>query len=317
MIIVADDLTGALDAAAPFAALGAVVATGPDAFQAALDYGKRIVAVSTRSRECDADTAARTVAKIMAMVPDGAALMKKVDSRLKGNIRAELRAMPGRPLLLPALPDMGRIVRDGAVQGFGVDRPIMIADVLGPQAIAPDAATKTDIAAALDADPGALPVGARGLAQVLAQRMGAAPTVIDLPLPGLMLFAIGSQDPITLAQIAALQASGLDCETAPGGQVPPGGGGLVHATDIAGLPLGAVTRRFADGIASRAAAIDALVVSGGATAEAVLDALGVHLLHVTGEALPGLPVSRDAAGRLIVTKSGGFGAPDALCRLVA
>jgi uncharacterized protein YgbK (DUF1537 family) len=36
---------------------------------------------------------------------------------------------------------------------------------------------------------------------------------------------------------------------------------------------------------------------------------------MVGEALPGLPVSR-ANGRLIVTKSGGFGAPDSLHRLI-
>ena len=57
-----------------------------------------------------------------------------------------------------------------------------------------------------------------------------------------------------------------------------------------------------------------LIVTGGATAEAVLDALGLGCLEVLGEALPGMPLVR--AGRLaMVTKSGGFGTPSALARL--
>ena len=52
------------------------------------------------------------------------------------------------------------------------------------------------------------------------------------------------------------------------------------------------------------------------TAGAVLEALGLNVLHLAGEALPGLPLVR-AGGFAIVTKSGGFGAPDALVVLAA
>lgn len=55
----------------------------------------------------------------------------------------------------------------------------------------------------------------------------------------------------------------------------------------------------------------ALVLSGGVTAEAVLDAMDVEILTVEEEILPGLPLSA-ANGWRIVTKSGGFGAPSTL-----
>jgi uncharacterized protein YgbK (DUF1537 family) len=61
-----------------------------------------------------------------------------------------------------------------------------------------------------------------------------------------------------------------------------------------------------------------LVLTGGETAAAVLAATGLGVLQVVGEVLPGIPLCK-ACGRddlpLIVTKSGGFGAPDALSLL--
>lgn len=75
-----------------------------------------------------------------------------------------------------------------------------------------------------------------------------------------------------------------------------------------------IAESFARTAAAYVAGAATLIVSGGATAESLLDAVGVTRLRLTGEALPGLPCSR--AGRLtIVTKSGGFGDPDALVRL--
>jgi uncharacterized protein YgbK (DUF1537 family) len=48
----------------------------------------------------------------------------------------------------------------------------------------------------------------------------------------------------------------------------------------------------------------------------VLDELGITVLPLVGEALPGMPVCR-VGDQFIVTKSGGFGAPDAFVRLAA
>lgn len=63
-----------------------------------------------------------------------------------------------------------------------------------------------------------------------------------------------------------------------------------------------------------------LIVAGGETATAVCRALGAPALRVVDEPLPAIPLLRadlgGAAGLRLVTKSGGFGQPDALNALV-
>ncbi len=62
-----------------------------------------------------------------------------------------------------------------------------------------------------------------------------------------------------------------------------------------------------------------MLACGGETADAILGALGQGVLDIEGEILPGVPVSSMVIGeqRLqLVTKSGGFGAEDALVSVV-
>jgi uncharacterized protein YgbK (DUF1537 family) len=59
-----------------------------------------------------------------------------------------------------------------------------------------------------------------------------------------------------------------------------------------------------------------LVICGGATAQVVLEQLGLVSLQIVGEALSGLPIAR-AGGFTLVTKSGGFGVPDTLVQLLS
>jgi uncharacterized protein YgbK (DUF1537 family) len=56
-----------------------------------------------------------------------------------------------------------------------------------------------------------------------------------------------------------------------------------------------------------------LVVAGGETTGAVIDALGVRTFEVGGELAPGVPVltaDRPGGPLLLVAKSGNFGGPD-------
>ena len=319
-LIVADDLTGALDSSAPFALAGrrVCVASRPDALLGALGSGADVVAVSTRSREIPADQARSVMAQVVAQRPADMRLFKKVDSRLKGHIAAELSVLPNVPFLVaPAIPQFGRVVRDGCVDGFGVSPPIPIAPVIGRQAIIPETLCDADIAKAVDAAPSdTIFVGAMGLAQALAGPATTKPQV----LAGRIGMAIGSTDPITLAQLDILRGAGVPVISAPGGvwagDVPDQRASVLHASDDGvAHDRAEVAARFAASASAFLEGHDSLVLSGGATAEAVLDALGMELLEMVGEALPGLPVSR-ANGRLIVTKSGGFGAPDSLHRLI-
>jgi uncharacterized protein YgbK (DUF1537 family) len=66
--------------------------------------------------------------------------------------------------------------------------------------------------------------------------------------------------------------------------------------------------------------VTGVAVSGGDTLAALCGALGGGLLELGDEVLPGMPLVRmldgEMAGLWLVTKSGGFGAPDALVRAV-
>jgi uncharacterized protein YgbK (DUF1537 family) len=339
LCIIADDLTGALDAAAPFAGRGlsVVVALHPDAMEGALSKGSDVVAVSTQSREVSQELAAERVAAVAGVLPAGTRVFKKVDSRLKGHVAAELAALsPASLLVAPAIPEFGRVVRAGAVCGFGVDSAIPVAarlGVLAARAHLPDTASASDMQAALAKAPlDALLVGARGLAEALAIQMTARTTAVaPRPRAERALMVVGSRDPITLAQVAELQARGADLRGAPNGQMDDRRP-LAKLTVVQALP--GTTKVSGDDVAQALAtsvhplltdAADAIFLTGGATAEAVMRAMSLQLLWLEGEILPGIPLAWEfdpATGgsgigrrRAVILKSGGFGGEDTLIRL--
>ncbi|RGP37299.1 four-carbon acid sugar kinase family protein [Pseudotabrizicola alkalilacus] len=336
VILIADDLTGALDSSAPFAARGMTVvcATSTDHLDVALRSGAQVIAVSTGSRDGTEATAVARILQVRATVESDplartAILFKKIDSRMKGHIAAELQALcnPGQPVLVcPAIPRLGRFVEAGHVAGMGVERAIPVADRAGVDASAvlnawSESQIDTGLAGAAES---AVLVGAAGLAEALARRLtGSAPPTPHQRLASPALFAIGSRDPITLAQLA-----GFNVFPAPDGAVPPPPAASdpvmilqMQPGRFGATPLQAAAR-FATGVALwvKAAQPAAVLACGGSTAEAVLSELGIGLLEVRGEVLPGLPVSTALTGwpgLQIVTKSGGFGAPDTVSRLIS
>jgi D-threonate/D-erythronate kinase len=335
LLIVADDLTGALDSAVTLAAVGlhCVVARRSSDLPAAADAGAEVVAVSTASREGTVEGARAAVARVFELLPHRPAMVfKKIDSRLKGHIGAELAVVGGRTgiaraVVAPAIPAQGRATERGRLTGTGVNAPIDVAAAVAGSGLAiavPDARSDADldrvVAEALAAQ--ALLVGAAGLAAALGRRLRpggrAAPPP---PLPAPVLFAIGSRDPITLAQVEVLRAGGVTEILAPDGHVagPVSSGRAVLVRLVAGhgrLDPGAGPR-FARTVAGLlgATAAGTLLACGGETADAILGELGVGVLGVEGEILPGVPVSRmvvNGRNMRLVTKSGGFGTPDAL-----
>ena len=329
LAILADDLTGALDTAAPFASRGlpVEVALTVEAIAEAVRENPRVVSINLGSRETTAEAARHATAAALAALPPGTRLFKKVDSRLKGHIAAELDAMPFQSALAaPAIPDFGRVVRDGHVQGFGVETPISIAERLGrhaERATIPDTSTREEMDAALDGalrDGVDLLIGARGLAEALAERMseGQAPRFAEIP-EGRALFVIGSRDPITLAQIEALRAAMDLCYLpAPNGRLAgsqPDGSAITLVQAVPGEATATsltVSRALAESVSpdlTRDAST--LLLSGGATAEAVLDKMGIARFRLLGECLPGLGLAH-AQGHCIIAKSGGFGQTDTL-----
>ena len=114
--MVADDLTGALDAAAPFAGQGleTVVLISLDS-DGALPADAEVLCINTASRELtDGEAAARvTVATRRLAAAGPRRWFKKIDSRLKGHLAAETSAMLAvtglsRALVAPAEIRNGR-----------------------------------------------------------------------------------------------------------------------------------------------------------------------------------------------------------------
>lgn len=330
LAVIADDLTGALDTVAPFAARGleAAVAIGPDWIGETLSTNPYIVGVSTDSREVDVDAACESVRRAVHYLSPDVAIIKKVDSRLKGNIEAELDAIPfEKALVIPAIPAFGRRVKDGMLEGFGVDRPISIAERLGryaARAIIPDTDGQDDIKAALIAYPDALMVGARGLSEAVAARMSrAAGNLTPDVAAQRVIVVVGSRDPITLTQVDYLIAERPDADhiPAPAGYAERSINQARAITVVQAQDAGrtvdpkTVACRLAQTLVQGTLEDALVLITGGATAQIVLERLNIGVLHVLGEALPGMPIAQTKQFKLI-TKSGGFGAPDALLSIV-
>ncbi len=360
LFLIADDLTGALDAAARFASPSAPVPVLwrlPDA-----TIGDRVV-LDSATREVGPDMAAARVAALLASRPhdDGTILYAKLDSLLRGNAAAEIGAWlaavrPRRCIVAPAFPQQGRIgrggrqifARDGAWIATACD---LVADLRAaghdvtlcrPGAAVPDgisfwdAETVADlaaIAAAGDACPGTtLWSGSGGLASALAaHRAGGGLAEASVgALRGPILGLFGTDHPVMLGQIAAmaddLLALSAGDETAAvrvRGALARQGLALVRPDLPAGLDrsdaAARIERLFAD-LTARLDPPGTLVVAGGETLRGLCVALAVDRLDLEGELTPGVPVSRIRGGRFdgvrVVSKSGAFGPPDLLRRLL-
>lgn len=333
LLIVADDLTGALDSAGEAARLGigTRVFLNPAALTAAQSTDlPPVVAVSTNSRDGSADAAGAAMHEVCAclgwLAPG--CVMKKVDSRLKGHVARECgilaRALAkGHIITAPALPDMGRLQQDGLLYGAGIESPIDIASRFERlNTVIPSIVAAEQMAEAVVLE--GLPVGARFMAGALVAQIWPDARPIPAPrLPGPVLIAIGSRDPITLRQLERLDLPRIE---APNGAPTAHHGGGSHILQMVPgtetCPPAIAGTRFATaaGAALGLSNPATLIASGGETAGAILESLGVGQLEVLGLALPGVPVALamrpDGRALCVVTKSGGFGDASVLAHLV-
>lgn len=334
LLLIADDLTGALDSAAAFAqrGLSVVCALGLEGLPLALSQAFDVVCVSTNSREANEKNSSSiliSVLEIAAKFPDwdGAIVFKKIDSRLKGHVASEIKLLRvARPSILccPAIPRLGRFVKNGQVTGAGIATglPVVeIAKIRDSEVI--DATTDADLDAAIaGVDLATMFVGAAGLAEALARRIcpivqNVEPIVLRAPA----LFAIGSRDPVTMSQLA-----GFTSLQAPNGAIPVNAPAS-HRVQVVQMTQGRerissveASERFSDAISKWITAHrpETLLACGGESAAGIAQNLGCLLFQVRGEILPGLPVSTmlDSKSEMqIITKSGGFGAQDTLAKI--
>ncbi|APG94857.1 four-carbon acid sugar kinase family protein [Sinorhizobium americanum] len=341
--IVADDLTGALDTGTPFvdAGLNVAVALDVGAVEAAIATGAEVVVVNTVSRALDPVQAAGCVRQAATTINRASPefVLKKIDSRLKGNVAAESEALAlasGRRRLAvaPAVPDQGRYTREARVVGFGVDEPLPIAPLFSGRTMGAriaDAASDEDLDDVIESIDWwtTVGVGARGLGRALARRLARHSSPAAFAPSPRTLFAFGSRDPITETQMAVLLDSGLVAShvDAPGGDVPDERGparlpALLRCTGALAERPEIVAERFAAGVSRLVAALapDMLMMGGGDTAYAILHTLGARVLLPRGEIEAGIPwfeTERRGGGRMrSAVKSGGFGNAQSLLKVL-
>ena len=147
-MLIADDLTGALDAGVCLLPADVLVATSPEGVTCELVSScPAAISVNAGTRHLDAVSAAARVAALVEVAREAGVpcVVKKTDSALRGNVGAELTAAwraSGLPRIhfIPALPEMGRVTRGGvhyvdgvpvAESAFGRDpfEPVRVSDV--------------------------------------------------------------------------------------------------------------------------------------------------------------------------------------------
>ncbi len=142
LLILADDLTGALDAGVQFTNKGDKVVIVSDYTQAYTDNSEAdVLVVDTESRHIDPAEAYRRIHTLVSEARQRgiARVYKKTDSGLRGNVGAELSALldaSGEKTLhfVPAWPKMNRVTRNGIhyVNGKPLAESIFAQDVINP-----------------------------------------------------------------------------------------------------------------------------------------------------------------------------------------
>jgi D-threonate/D-erythronate kinase len=356
--LIADDLTGALDSAAQFARSGRAIpvflghrlpAELPQEF--AVDGG---------SRETDGAAAASSAARHAPLLAPGRGVIcyRKVDSLLRGNpgceIAATLRVISvGHCVIAPAFPFHGRATRGGLqhVRSEGSWRRVgediratlekqgMRVALMRPGDPVPagislweahsDEDLRSIVLSASELPEPVLWCGSGGLAAALSAPAGPYVPIARIRRP--MLGIIGSDDPVTSAQLgpcggivlglgddaaancprvsAMLGAEGVSLVRF---ELPPGTGRTEASTRIA---------RRIDELARGMSPPASLLAVGGETLRSLCISLGTDHLCVTGQVIPGVPVSRMVGGRWdgteVVSKSGAFGDPELILRIAS
>ena len=391
--ILADDLSGALDAGAALRKSGVRTLVFWD--EQGLSAAPRDAALvfDTESRNIEKARAAQRVrTAVAALKAAGFPLgYKKVDSTLRGHVGSELlaaieaAAYPGA-LLCPALPAQGRTVENGRLLVKGVplhqtefgqdplftlhtssvadiltqDAPITVSALSAGDAQAQvyigDAQSNEALAylAKVAFEKGWLPVGSAGLmAQCVRPQnppapcgacrggnghiaiLSASPSALSqaqLRAPGRSLQLLQADQGALLSEEQAqresqrLAAAAADALKTGDVAVDLTGPSKAEITAL-GLPATEIARRSSliltvvRQIAPALFGASTLILFGGDTTRAALEAGGASGVELTGEAESQIPLSRVMGGRWdgqrIITKAGGFGGEALLCRLLA
>jgi D-threonate/D-erythronate kinase len=345
--VLADDLSGAAEVAGAFLGRSTPISLRLDTFRPSA--GVVVTDLNTRTmRPLDA---VRTIRGALAEVPAGTVVVKKIDSLLRGHIGAEaaVLAKRGPVIVAAALPALGRTVRNGVLH-IG-DTPLhetrswaaepatppravadLFAGLAGSDGIRVcDAETDADLDAIVAAGrriPGVQFVGTSALAAAIARTLPAGRrNAGERQASKTVLTVIGTAAPVAAGQLEALVAYGARAITVDARALlhdkadpEPVQRALAHGSAV--VTIGGVLEPVEGPAVSAAlghlvATAQAdyrpdLVLTGGETARAVVDAIGITSLRPVHEIHHGAVVSMAPDGRSIVTRPGSFGDADSL-----
>ncbi len=390
LVIVADDFAGAADCAVAFADRGfsTRAALGGDGLE---QDGWSVIALDTDTRDAPARVAEDRVGQAVAATSSDDAIFKKIDSTVRGNLAAELRAVVDhrpvdRVIAAPAFPATGRTTREGRqlVDGRPLEEtefadqvstsslrgllapaglPMIEASLhqvrggaIAELARGADAATVLICDADTDDDLDAIAragiasgseilwMGSAGLARRLAAALPLPRGLRIAPRPAVgrpLLLVIGSPAAATRAQLRRLGETPAVVQVAirdaglggpPAGLQEPAERALraLRAGRDCALTLEGQagerergrdrTQRLAAVAAAAIEPAGGLVLTGGETARAVLEAIPGTGLTLEREIAPGIALgwTDPPASLPVALKAGGFGDEDALllCRRV-
>ncbi|MGO4514868.1 four-carbon acid sugar kinase family protein [Terriglobus sp. 2YAB30_2] len=341
LVILADDLTGAADAAVAFTRTCSDVRVDMNGLA---PIPGAVVAWSSDTRDMEPSQLKERIQSVLHDLPSSTILFKKVDSVFRGNTFAEIREVLSTrdydlAVLAPAYPQMGRRVGKGILQiddltgsrsldlaqelpeisllpaGLPEDQIVANFRALldqGQRALLCDAHTQEHLEAVARAAQSlrirVLWIGSGGLAHALAAASSAIapPPPVQQKPAGIACYFIGSDHPVTVRQTVRLESS---CEPVSF---------LLKRVPRAQTSESEIQSALAE---SGKHSIGALVMTGGDTARLVCRALGISAIRLLREFVPGVPLGVAIGGAYdgtpLLLKSGGFGADNLLCDIQA
>jgi D-threonate/D-erythronate kinase len=347
--VLADDLSGAAEVAGVFLGRDVPVSLQLNGFRPS--GGVTVVDLNTRAMT--PQQATETVRAAVADIPADFRIVKKVDSLLRGHIGPEVAVLAERGLVVvaAALPALARIVRGGVLylgetplhetSAWAAERalpPRRIADLFAELPVDRgrleicDAATDADLDAIVAAAPGAQLVGTSAMAAAVARTLpDGHRDIVERPPSKTVLTVVGTAASVAAGQVDALIADGaravvVDVQALlhDKADLEPVQEALGNGSAVVTLS-GAVEPAEAQAVSAALGRFIAaaegqyrpdLVLTGGETARAVVDAIGVTTLQPVHEIHHGAVESVTSTDRRVVTRPGSFGTATSLVAIV-
>jgi uncharacterized protein YgbK (DUF1537 family) len=344
--VLADDLTGAAEVAGTFLGRAAELSLLLDAFRPS----PGVVVTDLNTRTMTQLDAVRTMRAALAEVPAGTRVVKKIDSLLRGHVGAEVAVLAkrGPVVVAAALPSLGRTVRNGVLylgdtplhetRAWAAESelpPLAVADLFRGLAgsgriTVCDAETDADLDEIVSASrrrSDVQLVGTSALAAAVARTLPVRQEDSDHPPSKIVLTVVGTAAPVAAGQVEALVAEGARAVTVDARALlhdkadpEPIQRALAHGSvvvTIGGVLDPAEARVVSAALGDFIATAQAehrpdLVLTGGETARAVVDAIGITSLRPVHEIHHGAVVSVAPGGRSVVTRPGSFGDSNSL-----